>query len=99
MNLEPTNRHILVKPLETKEEKPESVIYLPDDYKKQETPYLLCEVLNIAPDSKFYNSQDKSFIGQQFLVERRMLQKIELQGNEFYLVLENYVLGRITNET
>ena len=45
------------------------------------------------------NSQDESFIGQQFLVERRMLQKIELQGNEFYLVLENYVLGRITNET
>ena len=94
MQLQPTNRHILVKPIEQQKRQEDSIIVLPDDYKKQESPYILCEVLDIAADSKFYNSSLK----QKILVERRMLQKIELQGNEFYLILENYILGRIKDE-
>ena len=93
MKIEPTNRFLLVKPIEEKEQESNPLIILPSDYKKQDSPYVLCEVLDIASDSKFFGLTKKN--KQKFIVERRMLQKIELQGNEFYLILENYVLGRI----
>ena len=92
MNLEPTNRYILVKPIEEKKEETNSMIMLPSDYKKQEAPHLPCSVVDVAEDSKFFNVYKKDDI---LIVERRMLEKIELQGNEFYLVLENYVVGRL----
>jgi co-chaperonin GroES (HSP10) len=92
MNFEPTNRHILVKPVEEKKEETNSMIMLPDDYKKQESPYLACSVLAIASDSKLVGSLTDN---DTIIVERRML-KIEMKGREFYLVLDNYVMGRLT---
>ena len=92
MKLEPTNRHILVEVEEKREENNESLIYLPDDYKKQESPHALCSVRDVAGDSKFFNSLKK---GDRIVVERRMLQKIEVEKSEFYLILDNYILGRI----
>jgi len=96
MHFEPTNRHILVKPLKQKESEADSLIMLPQDYKKPESPYQQCEVLNIAGDSKFISSLKK---GDIILIEQRMLQKIEFGAKEIYLILENYVLGRIKHET
>ena len=40
MNFEPTNSHILVNPIEEEQEESNSLIMLPDDYKKPESPYL-----------------------------------------------------------
>ena len=94
MNLEPTNRHLLIQILEKPEEKSESIIHLPSDYKKQESPYALCKVLEVSEDSKF----DTSIVDKKIIVERRMIQKIVIDKNEFYLVLENYVLGRLKDE-
>ena len=93
MNFEPTNRHILVNPIEEEQEESNSLIMLPDDYKKQESPYLACSVLAIASDSKLIDSLS---INDTIIIERRMLQKIEMNGTEFYLVLDNYVMGRFT---
>jgi len=93
MKFEPTNRHILVSPIEEKQEESNSLIMLPDDYKKQESPYLACSVLAIASDSKLIDSLS---INDTIIIERRMLQKIEMNGTEFYLVLDNYVMGRFT---
>mgnify|MGYP003122248223 FL=1 len=99
MKFEPTNRHILVKPIEKEKEESESVIFLPQDYKKPESAYVICEVLDIASDSRFFSPDRSKNKGQKYVVERRMLQKIEIEGNEFYLILENYVFGRIKDET
>ena len=93
MNFEPTNRHILVSPIEEKKEEKNSLIMLPDDYKKQESPYLACSVLAVASDSKLVGSLSDN---DTIIVERRMLEKIEMKGKEIYLVLDNYVMGRFT---
>ncbi len=95
MNFKPTNRHILIKPIEQKTKQNQSPIVLPEEYKKPESPYVLCEVLDIAEDSKFYSSSKAPDDKQKFVVERSMIHKLEVEGNEFYLVLENYVFGRI----
>tara|TARA_R100001086_G_scaffold95069_1_gene47346 strand:+ start:187 stop:471 length:285 start_codon:yes stop_codon:yes gene_type:complete len=91
MNFEPTNRHILVNPIEEEQEESNSLIMLPDDYKKQESPYLACSVLAIASDSKLVDSIRQY---DTIVIERRMLQKIVMNGTEIYLVLDNYVMGR-----
>ena len=91
MNFEPTNRHILVNPIEEEQEESNSLIMLPDDYKKQESPYLACSVLAIANDSKLVDSIRQY---DTIVIERRMLQKIAMNGTEIYLVLDNYVMGR-----
>ena len=93
MNFEPTNRHILVNPIEEDQEETNSMIMLPDDYKKQESPYWACSVLAIASDSKLVDSIRQY---DTIVIERRMLQKIEMKGKEIYLVLDNYVMGRFT---
>ena len=88
MYLEPKNRHLLVLPLE--EEEKETLIVLPDDYKKPESPYVLCDVLGISSDCKV-----EVDIGDRILVERRMLSEVKAMGETNYLVLENYVYGRL----
>jgi len=91
MKFKPQNRHLLVLPIEEKQEENNFKILTPVDYKKPESPYLLCEVLAVARDCKIkeFNLSDK------VAIERRMLHKLDLSGETFYLVLENYVYGRL----
>ena len=92
MNFEPTNRHILVSIEEQKKEEQQSLIMLPDDYKKPEDPYLVCTIDAISSDSKLFSTLQK---GQRIVIERRMLQKVDIDGISFYLVLDNYILGSV----
>ena len=92
MTFEPTNRHLLVIPIHEKEEESESAIILPDDYKKPVSPYSTCEVISVSTDSKLHDSVGP---GDVIVIENRMLQKIKIEQDEFYLVLDNYVLGRV----
>ena len=88
MYLEPKNRHLLVLPLQEDDEK--THIILPDEYKKPESPYIVCDVLGKADDCKV-----TADIGDRIVVERRMLSEVKAMGETNYLVLENYVYGRL----
>ena len=93
MKFIPENRHLLVEPLEEEEleENGAFKILTPDDYKKPESPYVLCKILNVADSCDKISVE----IGDEAIVERRMLHKVEISGKSFYLVLENYVYGRL----
>ena len=92
MYLEPKNRHLLVLPVEDEEDQKTSIV-LPDDYKKPQPPYVTCDVLGIAEDCSIEIN-----IGNRIIIERRMLQEIKAMGETNYLVLENYVYGRLQDE-
>jgi len=92
MYFEPKNRHLLVLPLETQEEE-KSVVVLPEDYKRPQSIYISCDVLGRASDCKVGVE-----VGDTIVVERRMLQEIKAAGETNYLVLENYVYGRLQDE-
>jgi len=88
--MKPFNRHILVKLIIKEEQKKESLIVLPTDYKKPESPHQLAEVLELSKDC----SIDLS-VGDKIVFEKRMLNKIQIDDETHYLVLENYVYGRL----
>ena len=67
-----------------------TLVVLPADYKKPESPYQLAEVLELSDDCKVKLSS-----GDKIVFEKRTLQKIEIDGELYYLILENYVYGRI----
>jgi hypothetical protein len=94
MKFEPKNRHLLVRPIE-EEEGTHNVgtieIYYPEGYEKPKPPYVVCEILDIAPSCSVAGIE----VGDEILIERRMLNKLEIRGETFYLVLENYIYGRI----
>lgn len=91
MYLEPHNRHLLVHPME--EDKEEVKFVLPDEYKTPKSQYVVCDVLGLAEDCKVALS-----IGDRIVVERRMVQEVKAAGETNYLVLENYVYGRLQDE-
>ena len=91
MYFEPFNRHLVVDIIE-EPEAPASVVVLPSDYEKPVSPYATAIVIAVAPDSKFHDLLE---VNDTLLIERRMLHKIEIDSGSFYLVLENYVFGRI----
>ncbi len=93
MNFEPFNRHLYVLPVEEKEEEDVRRIVLPDDYNVPQSPYVICDVLMKANDCDI-----KISTGDRILVERRMLHQINADGETIYIVLQNYVYGRIDYE-
>ena len=88
--MKPFNRHLLIEPMEEEEEETESVIVLPTEYEKPKSPYLVAKVLDYSKDCATILSKDNIVI-----VERRMLHTIEIKDKTYYLVLENYVFGRL----
>ena len=93
MTFVPFNRFIQVIPLEDEEIEETPVIIMPDDFKRPESPYLVCEVLERAEDVTL-----KMQPGSKIVIERRMLNEINANGETIYLVLENYVYGRFYDE-
>ena len=88
------NRHVLVELVEEEEEKQQSLIALPQDYKKAQSPYMVVQVLQTSSDGNLFLEQ-----GDLIVIERRMLTEIEIKGEMNYLVLENYIYGRLDDET
>ena len=91
MSITPENRHLLVQPIEDAPSVDNTVqLLMPDDFRPPQSPYVVCEVLDVAADSKFYNSM----VGK-IVIERRMLHEVTIGPETYYLVLENYVFGRL----
>tara|TARA_S200000501_G_C20233544_1_gene486820 strand:+ start:217 stop:531 length:315 start_codon:yes stop_codon:yes gene_type:complete len=92
MQFKPFNRHLVVDLIEEETKKDDSLIVLPTDYEKPQAPYAKAIVIEVASDSRLGDWLQPL---DTILVERRMLHKIEIDDSTFYLILENYVYGRI----
>ena len=82
MRFTPVNNHLYVEVLE--EDKEETGILLPQDYRSTENPFAAVRVL--APAVGWRE-------GSVLIVESQMLQDIQYSGETFTVVKENYVIG------
>ena len=87
--LRPVNRHIVVD-YSPPQENADSGILLPDDYKPPTEDYVLVDVLAISDDVSIRCDTD-----DQIVIDKKMLQEITVGHSNYYLILENYVIGVI----
>jgi hypothetical protein len=89
----PFNRHVLIELIEEEEQEKEHSFLLPEDYTRKKSPYVLCKVLDFADDCSIDITTSCDIV-----VQRSMIEEIEILDETYYLVLENYVYGSIENE-
>lgn len=90
MTVLPKNRHMLVQTMDTPEE-PKSSILVPEDYvPKQSSEYELVKILALAPDC---STSVHGAVGRRALVEGHMIKDVTIEGHQYRLVLENYMLA------
>ena len=87
--LRPVNRHILVA-YSPPQEKTDTGILLPDDYKAPEQNHIIVEVLGVAEDVSFRCEK-----GDKIVIDKKMLDELSIEHSTYYTILENYVLGVI----
>ena len=96
MKLYPRNRHVVVKPTFEKTEKDSGItstgVLLPEDYRQKESSYVQARVEEVSPDCSVGVSK-----GDKVLIQRSMLEEVEVDGSGIYLVLENYIYGVLSD--
>ena len=103
LRLKPVNRHLLIVPHTHKNETPTGVV-LPDDYQPEQDAYIEATVIDVADDcSKQFDFLKYGRICNQkrVILDRSMIQEVNLKDTTHYLILENYIVGvyREANES
>tara|TARA_B100000700_G_scaffold307170_1_gene383277 strand:- start:480 stop:806 length:327 start_codon:yes stop_codon:yes gene_type:complete len=96
--LKPVNRHILVVPHPDKTEGDKSAVLLPEGYAPKTDKYGLATVVDISSDcAKHFQNLKLTRTSEPtvIVVDRSMLEEVEVNGGKHHLVLENYVVGII----
>ena len=91
MKLKPVNRYLLIELIEIEPEKEKKVsVLLPETYNPAENRFKLCRVVKIGPECS-RNVTSNSLA----VIDSTMVEKNEVLGQIFLLVLENHVVGVI----
>lgn len=93
-SLKPLNRYVTIVPHFSKESTDTGVL-LPDGYKQEESRFVKATVVDIATDCKedLKRMQRSSKDSVVAVVERTMIEEVEVADRKHYVVLENYIVG------
>ena len=86
----PVNRYIQIDLKNEEENKTDSGILLPDEYKPTEETYVTATVVNFSDDVKYASKLSK---GSIVVVDKKMIEAINFADKSINVVLENYILG------
>ena len=86
----PVNRYIQIDLKNEEENKTDSGILLPDEYKPTEETYVTATVINFSDDVKYASKLSK---GSTVVVDKKMIEAINFADKSINVVLENYILG------
>ncbi len=84
----PFNRHIIVQPEAEEPAEETAAILLPDEYRPRPA-YVVAKVVSVAEDCKVAGSLKS---GDRILCNNSMIEEVKIDGEAYYLLLENYVL-------
>ncbi len=94
MNFKPLNRYIEIEVQPAKQPQTESGILLPDDFKVDEAHHACVKVKSWDSEVRFADSLDQY---TWLVVDKSMIEEVNVRGNTINLVLDNYVLGLFTS--
>ena len=99
--LKPLNRYVTIVP-HFDNEKTDSGVLLPDDFKKEESRYIKEAIVDIATDCK-EDLKRHQRVGDAMtaIIDRTMIEEISIADKKHYVILENYIIGiyRRANES
>ena len=84
----PLNRHLVVEPI--LEQRKDSGVLVPDDYKTEESAYILVTLSRSHTESDLIP-------GSKLVVPTHVVEEINLFGEKYHIVLENHVVGLLDN--
>ena len=84
----PLNRHLVVEPI--LEQRKDSGVLVPDDYKTEESAYILVTLSRSHPESDLIP-------GSKLVVPTHVVEEINFFGEKYHIVLENHVVGLLDN--
>ena len=92
--LKPLNRYVTIVP-HFVEKKTETGVILPDDYKQEESRFIKATVVDIATDCKedLKRMQRSAKDSVTLVVDRSMIEEVEVADKQHYVILENYIVG------
>ena len=92
--LKPVNRHISIVP-HFKEEKTETGVILPEGFKQEESRFIKATVIDVASDCKkdFHHLKYGRVGPKEVVVDKSMIEEVEVGNKTHYMILENYVVG------
>jgi co-chaperonin GroES (HSP10) len=98
IEFKPVNRHLLIVPhFQTREDKTESGIFLPEDNsRKEDIRHIVATVVDVAADcNEVYKKYANGLIphNREIIIDSTMIEEVPYKGKNFYLILENYVVG------
>tara|TARA_Y100001973_G_C5191624_1_gene331354 strand:- start:782 stop:1051 length:270 start_codon:yes stop_codon:yes gene_type:complete len=88
--LVPCNRHIVIKPIQEKEE--ETKVLLPDGYRPKSV-FTGAVVLAMADNCSLPIKN-----GDTILINGAMVEEVAFQEKTYYLLLENHVIGKLSED-
>ena len=92
MRFEPLNRHLLLSLVKEEKEEKKSTILVPEDYSVVKSRHETYGVVAIAKDCE---KIPRDYIGEKVVVDNTMVEEINIKGQTYYLILENYIYGTI----
>ena len=93
MNFRPLNRYIEIELEPTQPPKTESGILLPSDFKVQEARHACVKVVSWDSEVRFAQSLNEN---SWLIVDKSMVEDVNVNGKTLNLILDNYVLGLFT---
>jgi hypothetical protein len=89
MELVPHNRHVLIEmPAEKTEDSGESATFLlPEGYEKPKSEFVKVAITDCTAT--------ELDLGLYAIVPRRMIQEVNIDGETFHLILDNYILASV----
>jgi len=87
----PVNRYIAVELPAPKEDR-SSDILLPEDYNPIQAKHVVGTVIEYSDDVRY-----TLHIGDKVIIDRSMIEEIEVENESYFIVLDNYIVGRYTN--
>ena len=88
----PVNRYVAIKLANQKENMTESGIMLPADFKPHEERYVAAQVISWSPDVRF---EEDLTMGTVVVVDKSMVEEINIKNETINVVLDNYIIGII----
>tara|TARA_R100001244_G_scaffold125537_1_gene95520 strand:- start:133 stop:405 length:273 start_codon:yes stop_codon:yes gene_type:complete len=86
MKFVPINKYLLVEPVEDPAEEEAPTVLLPEDVKIQTSPYSVVKLLRCNKDAKLKTDS-------LLVVSTHMIEEVTFNGETYYLLLENHVMG------